>query len=257
MNSHAAAIVFDQVEKDFPRTGKVIAGLDLEIPAGQFVALLGPSGSGKTTLLRLVAGLEQPTRGEVRVPDAASRNRGYVFQEAHLMPWRSVFANVALPLEILGRTRKEIREQVEAALALVGLESARDLLPHALSGGMRMRVSVARALVSKPGLLLLDEPFSALDETTRFRLATELRRIWLAAGMTVVFVTHSLAEAVFVADRAVVFSQRPLRILADLRIPLGTERPDRLRVSPAYAELLARIYEIVAENGDEHARQAK
>jgi NitT/TauT family transport system ATP-binding protein len=209
-----------------------LAGIDLAVNAGDFVALLGPSGCGKSTLLRLVAGLDRPERGVVR---GDSARIGMVFQDAHLLPWRDVLANVELPLELLGRPSAERRARAEAAIAQVGLGDAARRYPAELSGGMRMRASLARALVTEPRLLLLDEPFAALDELTRMALDDELRRLWREAGLTVLFVTHSIAEAAYLAERVVVLSRRPARMVLDHRLALPAERTAVLRAEPAFA----------------------
>jgi NitT/TauT family transport system ATP-binding protein len=209
-----------------------LAGIDLAVNAGDFVALLGPSGCGKSTLLRLVAGLDRPERGTVR---GDSARIGMVFQDAHLLPWRDVLANVELPLELFGRPSAERRARAEAAIVQVGLGDAARRYPAELSGGMRMRASLARALVTEPRLLLLDEPFAALDELTRMALDDELRRLWREAGLTVLFVTHSIAEAAYLAERVVVLSRRPARMVLDHRLALPAERTAVLRAEPAFA----------------------
>ncbi len=236
-------IDFKNVEKAFPGSGQVIRNLSFSIPQGQFISFLGPSGSGKSTLLRMIANLIQPTSGTVSTDVFSKNDRGFVFQEAHLMPWKTVSENVSLPLEILGRSTTEIDTKVQETLQLVGLGSTKNLFPHELSGGMKMRASLARALVSQPKLLLLDEPFSSLDELTRYHLAEELRAIWLKTKMTIVFVTHSISEATFISDRALIFSTRPLEIAFDLQIPLGNERPNHLRVQPEFSQALKQVYE--------------
>jgi len=219
-----------------------LAGIDLAVAAGSFVALLGPSGCGKSTLLRLVAGLDRPERGVVRGIEPVERGDlasvAMVFQDAHLLPWRDVLANVALPLELLARPAAERERVAEAALAQVGLGDALRRHPAELSGGMRMRVSLARALVTRPRLLLLDEPFAALDELTRMALDDELRRLWREAGITVLFVTHSIAEAAYLAERVVVLSRRPGRVVLDHTLALPAERSAELRAEPAFAREL-------------------
>jgi NitT/TauT family transport system ATP-binding protein len=225
------AIKIDHVSKRFgpPGVPVVLGDIDLEIPNGQFVALLGSSGCGKTTLLRIMGALEQATSGSVMVMghdlagSAASRRRalgdvGFVFQDHNLLPWRSSLANVVLPLQARGFGKSERRATGERMLDLVGLSGARDKLPHELSGGMRQRVAIARALSYDPAVLLMDEPFGALDAQTRDGLNIELQRIWLEKKKTIVFVTHSIQEAVFLADRVVVMQAGPGRIVADLTI---------------------------------------
>jgi NitT/TauT family transport system ATP-binding protein len=234
--SGGVSLAFEDVHRSFqsPAEGEVraLAGIDLEIEAGSFVALLGPSGCGKSTLLRLAAGLDQPERGRVQ---REAGDVAMVFQDAHLLPWRDVTANVALPLELLGRGGSSGRERAEAALAQVGLADARRRHPAELSGDMRMRASLARALVTDPRLLLLDEPFAALDELTRMALDDDLRQLWAATGLTVLFVTHSIAEASYLAERVVVLSRRPARVVLDHRIVLPAERSAALRAEPAFA----------------------
>jgi NitT/TauT family transport system ATP-binding protein len=227
--SQGANVEVRNLSRSFSETGPVLETLNLKIGSGEFVALLGPSGCGKSTLLRLIAGLDQPNEGELRV-DAFGRDsfRGFVFQESQLLPWRTVLENVALPLELQGIARTSRIEKAHASLEKVGLTDAIAKYPNQLSGGMKMRVSVARALVTEPSLLLLDEPFAALDETTRYQLQSDLRALWAALKMTVLFVTHSVSEAVYLADRAVVFSPRPARVLLDHRIALSQR--DRLSV---------------------------
>lgn len=210
-------------------------GIDLSIDEGSFVALIGPSGCGKSTLLRIVAGLDAPDEGTSVV---AARGRGevaYVFQDAHLLPWRSVAANVALPLELRGVPREEREARVAQALEEVELADAASRYPAELSGGMRMRASIARALVTRPKLLLMDEPFAALDELTRQRLDERLLGLWQEHRLTVLFVTHSIFEATFLAERAIVFSSRPARIVHDGPVELPADRTAATRGEPAFA----------------------
>jgi NitT/TauT family transport system ATP-binding protein len=214
--------------------------VSLRIDAGDFVALLGPSGCGKSTLLRLIARLDQPDSGALRWQEGHAPgvgDVGFVFQDATLLPWASAADNVRLPLRLRGVAGAD--DAVRAALARVGLEGFETARPAQLSGGMRMRVSIARALVTRPRLLLMDEPFAALDEFTRHRLQEDLLRLWRELGCTVVFVTHSIYEAAFLARRVVLMTPRPGRIATELGSPLGdgTER----RLDPAYAALVARI----------------
>jgi NitT/TauT family transport system ATP-binding protein len=238
------------IRRVFP--GNVIAldGLDLTIAPGAFLAVLGPSGCGKSTLLRLIAGLDKPTGGSVHLTESVTRSGiAYVFQDAHLLPWRNVLRNVELPLELLGVGRRERAERATHMLDQVGLSDALRRYPSQLSGGMRMRVSLARALVTNPRLLLLDEPFAALDEITRQRLDEQLRQLWASRGMTVIFVTHSTAEAIFLADRAIVMTRRPGRILLDEPISLPPQRMAVLRSTPGFAQQTRAIYEAL-ERGE-------
>jgi NitT/TauT family transport system ATP-binding protein len=236
---------------------EALAGIDLDAPASQFVALLGPSGCGKSTLLRLVAGLDSPDGGSVVVGGRPVRRReppddiAFVFQEAHLLPWRTLAGNVQLPLELAGMAHGERRDRALHMLERVGLGDARDRYPAQLSGGMQLRGSLARALVTEPRLLLLDEPFAALDEITRQRLDGLIHELWRERQFTALFVTHSLREAVFLAQRAVMLSRRPAHVVADRAIELAAERGGELRASPAYNELVERLYQdlLIAEGG--------
>jgi NitT/TauT family transport system ATP-binding protein len=215
------------------------------VDADEFVCVVGPSGSGKTTLLRLLAGLLMPTAGEVFFegePLRGPRRRiGFVFQQANLMPWRTALDNVRLPLELRGSPDEEQRQQARRLLDLVGLGAFEDTYPHNLSGGMAQRVALARALVHQPDLLLLDEPFGSLDALTRERMAAELLRIWNARPVTVVMVTHSIPEAIFLADRVIVLSPQPGEVRLDLPIPLGRPRGLDLEHTPAFGELAAKV----------------
>jgi NitT/TauT family transport system ATP-binding protein len=206
----------------------VIEGMNLAIDAGEFLAILGPSGCGKSTLLRMIAKLAEPDGGQI-VAEPKDYRTGFVFQDAHLLPWRNVLENAALPLELQGTNREERYAAARAVLEQVGLHEAESLYPGQLSGGMRMRVSLARALVTEPKLLLLDEPFAALDEITRFHLEVQLRELWQRRGMTVIFVTHSISEAAFIANRAVVLARRGGQIKLDRKLELPVERNNDLR----------------------------
>ena len=206
--------------------------MNLEIAAGEFVAILGPSGCGKSTLLRMIARLAEPTAGRITIQPEEQFQTSFVFQDAHLLPWRTVLDNAALPLELMSVAREERCATARTALQQVSLYEAEHRYPAQLSGGMRMRASLARALVTEPRLLLLDEPFAALDEITRFRLDTQLRELWRTRGITVVFVTHSISEAAFLANRAVVLTKRGGGIKLDRRLDLPLERNDDLRMDP-------------------------
>jgi NitT/TauT family transport system ATP-binding protein len=228
---------------------QALAHVDLVIRDGDFVSLIGPSGCGKTTLLRVIADLERATGGTITVngtsPQAnrEARGYGYVFQAPALYPWRTVLANVTLPLEIMGRGASERVARAREQLDLVGLGPFADKYPWQLSGGMQQRVSIARALAFEPTLLLMDEPFGALDEITRDRLNVELLRLWRRTGKTVVFVTHSIAEAVFLSTRIVVMSPRPGRILDVIESDLPAERRLEIRETPAFLALAHRVRE--------------
>ena len=233
--ARGVALQLDGVRRVF-ENNVVIDHIDLQVEPGEFLAILGPSGCGKSTLLRLIARLAEPDAGRITLaPDDVPFQTAFVFQDAHLLPWRNVLDNVALPLELMGETPAARRQKARAALDQVSLLDAVDRYPAQLSGGMRMRVSLARALVTEPRLLLLDEPFAALDEITRFRLDIQLRELWRDRGMTVVFVTHSISEAAFLANRAVVLARRRGRIKLDRRLDLPTERSNELRVDPRLA----------------------
>jgi NitT/TauT family transport system ATP-binding protein len=248
--AHATPVSIRNVQRIFEGGVEAVADVSLEIKAGEFLAILGPSGCGKSTLLRLVAGLDSPTRGMVELGDDFSRSQiAYVFQDAHLLPWRNVLRNVALPLELLGLGKSERLSAAAEALERVGLSDAVWRYPAQLSGGMKMRASLARALVTRPRLLLLDEPFAALDEITRQHLDEQLRDLWLSLGMTVLFVTHSTAEATFLADRAVVLTRRPARIVADLRVDLPAKREAAIRSRPEFAAVGKSIYDALQRGG--------
>lgn len=223
--------------------GDVVAveSIDLSITPGEFVAILGPSGSGKSTLLRMIAGLDRPTSGSVAVSPSA--RVAYVFQDAHLLPWRNVLRNVELPLELSGESKSERLDRAIEAIARVGLSDAITRYPAQLSGGMRMRVSLARALVTDPELLLLDEPFAALDEITRQHLDDQLRALWTQRRMTVLFVTHSIIEAAFLADRAIVLTRRPARVVIDHPLDLPAERTPALRTDAHFAREMRVLFD--------------
>jgi len=238
--SPTAAVCIRNLRRVFDNSVTAIENLTLDIQAGEFIAILGPSGCGKSTLLRILAGLDRPTSGSV---DVGEGKIAYVFQDAHLLPWRNVLRNAALPLEFMGMNRSDRLAAANDALAQVGLSDAVQRYPAQLSGGMKMRVSLARALVTRPKLLLLDEPFAALDEITRQKLDEQLRQLWLAHRMTVIFVTHSTAEATFLANRAVVLSKRPARLVEDLAIKLPEKREGLLRSASSFAETTRSIYQ--------------
>jgi len=243
----SAKIELAQVDKRFANGVEAVRALSIAIAAGEFVSLLGPSGCGKSTVLRLIAGLEAPTAGSVRIDDASADERthvmSYVFQEPTLMPWASALENVALPLRIQGTARRQARQTAEHALAAVGLADRANAFPAELSGGMKMRTSIARALVTQPAVLLLDEPFAALDEITRQRLNDELLTLWSQQAPTAVFVTHSVFEAVYLSQRVLVMSGQPGRLIADLPVGLAYPRTPALRLQPAFMQHCQRVTE--------------
>jgi NitT/TauT family transport system ATP-binding protein len=245
--AHGARVVLRGVHRRFDRDVEVIRPLDLDLAPGEFVAILGPSGCGKSTLLRIIAGLDRATAGDVAINDGRGARTAFVFQDAHLLPWRNVLANVAVPLELQGIPAAQRTERARAAITQVGLADAIDRYPAQLSGGMRMRVSLARALVTDPALLLLDEPFAALDEITRQHLDDQLRALWTRRRMTVLFVTHSIIEAAFLADRAIVLTRRPARIVLDHRLDLPAERTAALRTDPQFAREMRKLHEALEQ----------
>src|SRR5690242_18516012 len=241
-NPHTAPplVALHGVGKAFPNGTLALADVDFEVRSGEFLSLLGPSGCGKSTALRIIAGLSAPSQGGVEwLTGAKSSDKtdriGFVFQDPTLMPWASVFDNVALPLVLKGAARETIAARVTPALDRVGLGKFTRAFPRELSGGMRMRVSIARALVTEPQLLLMDEPFAALDEITRFKLNNDLLQAWQATGTTVVFVTHSVFESVYLSSRILVMSPRPGRIAAELAIEAPYPRDQNFRTSADYA----------------------
>jgi NitT/TauT family transport system ATP-binding protein len=241
------ALKFTGVVKRFATGTLAISGIDLTLRQGEFVAIVGPSGCGKSTLLRLAAGLSKPTAGTVEV---TTGRPGYVFQDPVLLPWRSVARNIELPAELRELPKRERRQRVAAAIELVGLRGFERHLPRMLSGGMRMRVSLARALLLDPDLLLFDEPFGALDELTRERLNDELLRLYTARRFTGLFVTHSVAEAVFLSSRVVLMSPRPGRIVADFPVPFDYPRPRGLRFTTEFTALTAQVSARLRDSSD-------
>jgi NitT/TauT family transport system ATP-binding protein len=240
-------VVVDDVSVVFASQGRSVVALDgisLQVAAGEFVCLVGPSGSGKSTLLRVVAGLLRQTSGEVRI--AASRPgtplTAMVFQEHALLPWRTVLANVAFGPENRGVPRAEREARAREMLALVGLTRFAEHYPHQLSGGMKQRVGIARALANDPEVLLMDEPFAALDAQTRAIMQEELLRIWTTLGTTVIYVTHSLEEALLLGDRVVLMTARPGRVSQVFPVDLGRPRGLEVRASQAYGQLLEKIW---------------
>ena len=236
----AMAVRLGAVTKVYDNGVAALGPLDLDVRRGEFVSLLGPSGCGKSTALRLIAGLTTPSSGVVGVSRRANETRaghaiGFVFQEPTLMPWASVQDNVRLPLKLAGMPATEADRRISEALAQVALSEFAAAYPRELSGGMRMRVSLARALVTRPDILLMDEPFAALDEITRFRLNNDLLELWRKLNMTVIFVTHSVFESVYLSQRVVVMSSRPGRVSAEFRIDTPEPRVEDFRMSASYA----------------------
>jgi len=231
------------VEKDFANGVRALDHLDLDVKTGEFVSVLGPSGCGKSTALRIIAGLSPPSVGAVEWP-AGPVPIGFVFQEATLMPWADVSANVRLPLRLAG---KDDPAAVTQALDRVGLKNFAQSYPRELSGGMKMRASIARALVTEPQLILMDEPFAALDEITRFKLNNDLLAVWQALGRTVIFVTHSVFESVYLSQRIVVMTPRPGHVFTEIAIDAPYPRDEHFRTSPEYAGFCRRVAEALAK----------
>jgi NitT/TauT family transport system ATP-binding protein len=234
------------IAKTYLNGTQAIDALDLDVRDGELLTLLGPSGCGKSTLLRLLAGLERPSAGEVQGSAWRPGDIGFVFQEPTLMPWANVSANVRLPLRLQKLPETQARARVDDILALVGLAKFANVYPRELSGGMRMRASIARALVSRPKLLLMDEPFAAIDEIGRFRLNDDLLRLKKELGTTIVFVTHSVYEAVYLATRVVVMAARPGRVVANLPIDQSFHQSAAPRTSAAYLDDCARAAKALA-----------
>jgi NitT/TauT family transport system ATP-binding protein len=248
----APLVALRGVGKTFPNGTQALAGVDLEIRRGEFLSLLGPSGCGKSTALRIIAGLTEPTNGLVEwppQPDVAQHETrtGFVFQDPTLMPWTTVFNNVHLPLSLKAVPADRAYPDVMAAIARVGLQDFAFTYPRELSGGMRMRVSIARALVTEPQLLLMDEPFAAIDEITRFKLNDDLLQMWQALRTTVVFVTHSVFESVYLSNRIVVMAARPGRAFTELVIDAPYPRDQKFRTSPEYAAHCRRASDALAQ----------
>jgi NitT/TauT family transport system ATP-binding protein len=236
------------VDMTFPGSVRALANVDFALRSGEFASLVGPSGCGKSTLLRLIAGLASPTQGVLSVagfpPTIARRSAvrlSFVFQDATLLPWRSAATNVGLPLELAGVARPERPSRVRDGLRMVGLSDFARRRPRELSGGMRMRVSLARALVTHPELLLLDEPFGALDDITRQKLNEDLLELWMRHRWTALFVTHNIAEAAYLSTRILVMSARPGTITADLAVPFAMPRPPELRAQPEFARFVGDV----------------
>jgi NitT/TauT family transport system ATP-binding protein len=235
----------EAVEVDYPGRGKALGPFSLELQAGETVALIGPSGCGKSTALRLLAGLERPTRGKATLAPGRGET-SVVFQAPTLMPWASAEANVALPLELAGVPRPAARERARAALDQVRLQGAHGAKPGQLSGGMAMRVSLARAMVTRPRLLLLDEPFAALDEITRRALADDVQALWAELKPAIVFVTHNVEEALYMAARVVVMTPGPGRIASQTKVEGPMPRPKGFRTTSAFREAAEHVSQDLA-----------
>ena len=251
MTAAPPAVFIRAAEKTYPNGTRALMPVSLNVQQGEFVTLLGPSGCGKSTLLNMVAGLLVPSSGSILVwgesPDANAKSSvtdhrlSFVFQEATLMPWTRVAGNVRLPLDLRGVSGTDADQRVSDALKLVGLDKFSESYPRELSGGMQMRASIARSLVTDPSLLLMDEPFGALDEITRNRLDDELLALWRAKKLTVIFVTHSIHEAVYLSSRVIVMAARPGRVVEEISISPAVPRDEAFRVSTEFAEHAKRL----------------
>jgi len=228
------------IRKAFDNGTTALDDFSLEIRQGEFVSLLGPSGCGKSSALRIIAGLSEPSAGVIDLPlemnEPPEHELGFVFQEPNLMPWANVYSNVWLPLRVKGIAKSAARERVMEALETVGLQEFAEHMPSELSGGMKMRVSIARALITRPKVLLMDEPFAALDEITRFKLNNDLLRLQDSFGWTILFVTHSVFESVYLSSRVVVMAARPGRVIGEHRIEAPRPRDDGFRTSQDYSD---------------------
>ena len=256
MSSASSKLSVQDLRQSFRNTAdgsavEVLGGISFEVAEGEIVALIGESGCGKTTLLRCIQGLTRYHGGRIEIDgqaiDGPGRNRGFVFQQPALLPWRSARRNVEFGLELMGQPRSELHQRADQLLALVGLGAAADKYPHQLSGGMQQRVGLARALAIGPAILLMDEPFSALDAQTREVLQAELLRIRAETRQTTLLVTHDIDEAVYLADRIVVLAAHPGRVRAVLDVPLPQPRPPlrELRADPAFLQLRQRVWELI------------
>lgn len=252
-------ISLNDITKSFSNGTVALRDMALDVHQGEFVSLLGPSGCGKSTALRIIAGLAPATTGTVSwgdTPDTgmqeASHDVSFVFQEPTLMPWATVFGNVFLPLKLKGQSKAKARDAVMEALELVGLEQFESSYPRELSGGMKMRVSIARALVTRPRLLLMDEPFAALDEITRFKLNNDLLELWQRFNWTVIFVTHSVFESVYLSNRIVVMAARPGRVVDDMSIDAPYPRDETFRTSDVYTQHCREVSEALHKAMDSY-----
>jgi NitT/TauT family transport system ATP-binding protein len=241
-------VVMRAVSKQFSNGTLALTGMDLSVHRGEFVSLLGPSGCGKSTALRIISGLGDVTSGSIEWPSSRINAKGlpdgdisFVFQEPTLMPWQTVFGNVYLPLRLRGISKAAARDDVMDVLKTVGLQDFGDAYPRELSGGMKMRVSIARALVTRPKLLLMDEPFAALDEITRQRLNDDVLKLWKDTRITVIFVTHSVFESAYLSNRIVVMKARPGQVYADFPLVTSLERDARYRTSEEYRQACEKV----------------
>lgn len=248
-------LALHQVDKRYDNGTLALQGVDLAIGEHEFVSFLGPSGCGKSTALKMIAGLLEVSGGRIEWSDHTSdhaKDISFVFQEPTLMPWAKVFDNVWLPLQLKGVSRSAAQAKVEDVLAKVGLSQFAHVYPRELSGGMKMRVSIARAMVTQPRLLLMDEPFAALDEMTRFKLNNDTLALWTAQQFTTIFVTHSVYESVYLSNRIVVMAARPGRVIADLRIDEPYPRTDAFRTTERYAQWCVQVSQALQKAGEHH-----
>ena len=246
--SHSPILTIHDLSAVFPNENGGLQALEritFDVHPREFVCVLGPSGSGKTTLLRIVAGLIKPTSGSFKFGRGEQPSIGMVFQQSNLMPWRTVVENIRLPLEVKQLDHASARSKVEEMVDLVGLQGFENSLPRDLSGGMAQRVAIARALIHDPDLLLLDEPFASLDAMTRERMWNELSRIWHMRQKTVLMVTHSINESLFLADRVLVLTQRPGQIKMDMNVDLPRPRKDDIRYTPHFGKLARKLREAI------------
>ncbi len=254
-------VAMRSVSKMFSSGTLALSDMSLTVEGGEFVSLLGPSGCGKSTALRIIAGLGDVSSGTIDWPSSRINSKGlpegdisFVFQEPTLMPWQTVFGNVYLPLKLRGVSKSAARDEIMKTLATVGLQDFADAYPRELSGGMKMRVSIARALVTKPKLLLMDEPFAALDEITRQKLNDDVLRLWRETGITVIFVTHSVFESAYLSNRIVVMKARPGRVHADFPLKTSMSRDAHYRTSEDYRQACEKVSNMLLEaiGGEEH-----
>jgi NitT/TauT family transport system ATP-binding protein len=247
MEANAGAIAVSALSKVFPTGLEALRAVSVDIHPGEFVSFVGPSGCGKSTLLKLIGGLLEPSTGEIRVGGrrvtGPRRDVGVMFQTSVLFPWRTVLENVLLPIEVFGLERSTAMEKARGIIDLVGLGGREGAYPRELSGGMQQRAALSRVLITDPPIILMDEPFGALDEFTRERMNLELLRIWASRGQTIIFVTHSIAEAVFLSDRIVVMDTAPGRVVAVLDVPLPRPRSIEVMKSPEFARTAFEVRE--------------